>query len=503
MEKDIERSKKALAEATKPLKDAWDDSEWGAMSKSFIKESTEDYERAAGHWKAAWDDVGLRQRLGAKKTGSELAKINQDTVKNILGKYKGQTDGAADEAKKRIKIAQKEMKEYLRDARRAADGLASIRSERKGQAEGFGERVFRLETRGMDEAGVRRATERMRKRQMERARAALKSGDMGETRRLVEKAQGFAEEIGDVSRMRKYQRYIQRLFKMEEKQQAEAAARNRERVAELQGRLDELGRSANVEVRVKTDQAEAAIAGLTEKMKMPALPPLEWAKAEDVPEMPDDARMPFELRGAAERMAEARRAAKAEAQELAEQMAAARREARAGLGKLDIDVNPALKGVEMAKAALGALPDQKTITILTKHETAMAGGGSVGGLDGLGGGWGTDTVPAMLTPGEFVVNRDSARRFRGILEQINAGTFRPRGFAVGGSVSRGSTVDNRVMGSADVHISISAQGGVDARTVRSQIIPQIEKAVARGRIGRTRSTQVGLRSAGVGVRSGR
>jgi len=32
---------------------------------------------------------------------------------------------------------------------------------------------------------------------------------------------------------------------------------------------------------------------------------------------------------------------------------------------------------------------------------------------------GTDTVPAMLTPGEFVVNRDSAKQNRGLLESIN------------------------------------------------------------------------------------
>ena len=34
---------------------------------------------------------------------------------------------------------------------------------------------------------------------------------------------------------------------------------------------------------------------------------------------------------------------------------------------------------------------------------------------------GTDTVPAMLTPGEFVVNKDATKKNRGMLEQINAG----------------------------------------------------------------------------------
>lgn len=53
---------------------------------------------------------------------------------------------------------------------------------------------------------------------------------------------------------------------------------------------------------------------------------------------------------------------------------------------------------------------------------------------------GTDTVPAMLTPGEFVVNRDSAKQNRGLLESIN-GSGKPmsRGGVVyaknGGSLS--------------------------------------------------------------------
>lgn len=49
---------------------------------------------------------------------------------------------------------------------------------------------------------------------------------------------------------------------------------------------------------------------------------------------------------------------------------------------------------------------------------------------------GTDTVPAMLTPGEFVVNAKSSKKNRGILEDINSGRYMARGgvvYAAGGN----------------------------------------------------------------------
>ena len=44
---------------------------------------------------------------------------------------------------------------------------------------------------------------------------------------------------------------------------------------------------------------------------------------------------------------------------------------------------------------------------------------------------GTDTIPAMLTPGEFVVNRASAQKFGSLLSEINSPTYQ-----TGGSSSR-------------------------------------------------------------------
>ena len=86
----------------------------------------------------------------------------------------------------------------------------------------------------------------------------------------------------------------------------------------------------------------------------------------------------------------------------------------------------------------GALKDA-AITIITTMATLKTAGFSKGGIvsyysnGDIVGGFkpkGTDTVPAMLTPGEFVVNAKSARKNRGLLEDINSGNYMARGGVV-------------------------------------------------------------------------
>jgi hypothetical protein len=60
----------------------------------------------------------------------------------------------------------------------------------------------------------------------------------------------------------------------------------------------------------------------------------------------------------------------------------------------------------------------KTKSSATKPATLASGGPATPSKDDAKG---TDTVPAMLTPGEFVVNKDATKKNRGTLEQINNG----------------------------------------------------------------------------------
>jgi hypothetical protein len=66
-----------------------------------------------------------------------------------------------------------------------------------------------------------------------------------------------------------------------------------------------------------------------------------------------------------------------------------------------------------------------------KNKFASSTGFNTGGpVPGTGN---TDTVPAMLTPGEFVVNKKAASQNQGILEMMNGGQV--KGYAVGGLVA--------------------------------------------------------------------
>lgn len=118
---------------------------------------------------------------------------------------------------------------------------------------------------------------------------------------------------------------------------------------------------------------------------------------------------------------------------------------------------------------------REVINTFIMELTATTGALHQWGLDrkvrgqALGGSiWGTDTVPTRLTPGEFVVNQRSARKFYGQLVSMNAGGV---GAIGGGDYS--TTVGD---------LTISVQGGDTSRQTIQSIVSGIRREIYRGKL---------------------
>jgi hypothetical protein len=97
------------------------------------------------------------------------------------------------------------------------------------------------------------------------------------------------------------------------------------------------------------------------------------------------------------------------------------------------------------------------------HPSYFASGGFSRGLD---------TIPAMLSPGETVINADSSRRFFSQLQAINAGrtpVFRSEG--------GGTTI-------GDITNNITVQGGATAKQTAREIAGELQRELRRGTIKR-------------------
>jgi hypothetical protein len=76
---------------------------------------------------------------------------------------------------------------------------------------------------------------------------------------------------------------------------------------------------------------------------------------------------------------------------------------------------------------INTIRKETTVKAASGGLIGMSGGGKVSGYLANGGSFGpslgSDTVPAMLTPGEFVVNRKAASKFGPMLSAINSNAF--------------------------------------------------------------------------------
>ena len=131
--------------------------------------------------------------------------------------------------------------------------------------------------------------------------------------------------------------------------------------------------------------------------------------------------------------------------------------------------------------ALQGRNTESTHTVYVRQVEQRAGGGLIGGVaklaaggQALGQAWSrvqgrvfgpgtgtSDSVPAMLSAGEFVVRADSVRRYGvGLLQAINSGSFALGGSASGGAASAASLA---------AHAGAVAPGGAGAADHTPQV----------------------------------
>jgi hypothetical protein len=154
--------------------------------------------------------------------------------------------------------------------------------------------------------------------------------------------------------------------------------------------------------------------------------------------------------------------AKADLAELMTKVEELKESAAAGL-EIKTNVPEIEEQVEKLKALLEEISNREwTVKINEGH---AAGGWALG----------SDTVPAMLTPGEFIVNARAAARNAALLQAINAGASMafPGRYARGGPVGGVPHNDNSV--------NVTFHGPADRDYVRRVILPEIRRAADRGR----------------------
>jgi hypothetical protein len=97
---------------------------------------------------------------------------------------------------------------------------------------------------------------------------------------------------------------------------------------------------------------------------------------------------------------------------------------------------------------------------------------------------GTDTIPAWLTPGEFVVNANASARYRGLLEQLNSfgGTTRPNFISPQYKQGGGSIGETKIYYNNNVTINHpTGNPALDATRIVQEINRQQSRGTARVR----------------------
>jgi len=114
------------------------------------------------------------------------------------------------------------------------------------------------------------------------------------------------------------------------------------------------------------------------------------------------------------------------------------------------------------------------LQFLPKDELAKMGYYANGGFIARG----SDTVPAMLTPGEFIMSRSSVKKYgSGLMDSINAGNFEMPSYSATPQISQVSPVNNNISSNVDNSSVYNNSYSVNIHTTGSQDTDSIARAV--------------------------
>jgi hypothetical protein len=139
---------------------------------------------------------------------------------------------------------------------------------------------------------------------------------------------------------------------------------------------------------------------------------------------------------------------------------------------LNISLSPKTPVAPAAPKALVQAP--AGLQFLPKDELAKMGYYATGGFIARG----SDTVPAMLTPGEFVMNRGAVSKYgSGLMDRINSGTFDMPSYVTAPQISQVSPVNNNISSNVDNSSVYNNSYSVNIHTTGSQDTDSIARAV--------------------------
>jgi hypothetical protein len=146
-------------------------------------------------------------------------------------------------------------------------------------------------------------------------------------------------------------------------------------------------------------------------------------------------------------------------------------------------LSSAWDGLSSAMGALGGGAGGGSGDMLDTIMSFFADGGHVSGP----GNGTSDSIPAMLSNGEFIINAEATKKHRGLLESINFGTPLKK-FATGGlagdsimsvpmSLPKGAVSTSKRSSSSTFNINITGDVSRQTRSEIQAMIPQIATGV--------------------------